>query len=326
MKAIVVHGNPSDPQLIWSDWADPVYGAEDVQVRVRAAAVNRADLMQAHGNYPPPPGVTEILGLEMAGEIVAMGSEVTGWQLGDRVCALLPGGGYAELAAVPASMLIRLPDDWSFAQGAALPEVWLTAFVNLFGEGHLQSGERVLIHAAASGVGTAAIQLAKAAGAWVAATAGTDPKALFCQQLGANLSINYKTQDFLTEVRNSTNGDGVDLILDPVGGAYLARNVQLLRPFGRLISIGLLNGTRGELDIAALLRKRLRLIGSTLRNRPVAEKASLTRQFEERCMPLFRAGTLHPIIDSIFPITDAQTAHDRLHQNQNIGKVVLTIP
>lgn len=325
MKAIVVQGEPSNPQLVWQDWAEPHYGVEEVLVRVRATAVNRADLMQAGGNYPPPPGVTEILGLEMAGEIVAIGSKVTNWQVGDRVCALLAGGGYAELAAVPASMLIRLPDEWSFEQGAAIPEVWLTAFVNLFHEGQLKAGEKVLIHAAASGVGTAAIQLAKATGAWVAATAGTDQKTVFCRQLGADLAINYKTQDFLHEIRQHTNSDGVDLILDPVGGAYLVRNVQLLRPFGRLINIGLLNGTRGELDMMALLRKRLRLIGSTLRNRTIAEKAALTQQFVEQFMPLFRAGILRPIIDVVYPIIDARAAHDYLHKNLNMGKLILII-
>lgn len=326
MKAIVVYAAAAAPRLVWQEVADPVMGAGEVLVRVRASAVNRADLLQARGGYAPPPGASEILGLEMAGDILAVGDDVAGWQPGDRVCALLPGGGYAELAVVPQQMLLRLPEGWTYAQGAATPEVWYTAFVNLFLEGDLQAGERTLIHAGASGVGTAAIQLARAAGAEVYATAGTAEKAQRCRELGAALAVNYQEQDFLTAIQEATGGEGVDLILDPVGATYLARNLALLRPKGRLVSIGLLSGGRAELDMGLLLGKRLRLIGSTLRNRSLAEKIAITEEFRERFWPLLAAGVLFPVIDCAFPMPEAQAAHAYVRQNRNTGKVILTVP
>jgi putative PIG3 family NAD(P)H quinone oxidoreductase len=322
MKAIIVRGDMKNPLLVWEETADVGYGADEVLVDVRATAVNRADLSQARGNYAPPPGASDILGLEMAGVIREVGAEVVGWRPGDRVCALLPGGGYAGQAAVPAGMLLRLPDEWSFAQGAAVPEVWYTAFINLFDEGQLKAGETALIHAGASGVGTAAIQLAVAAGARAIATAGSDEKAAFCGELGA-IAINYKTQDFLAETLAATDGQGVDVILDPVGGDYLARNVAALRRFGRLVNIGLLGGTKGELNMGHLLGKRLRLVGSTLRGRPVAEKIAITRRFEVEVWPKLVSGQLRPIIDRAFPIAEAQAAHEYVLANRNIGKVIL---
>lgn len=325
MKGIVVEGSPANPVLVWREVADVDFGADEVLVAVKATAVNRADLSQARGNYPPPPGASEILGLEMAGVITDVGADVSGWQVGDRVCALLPGGGYAQKAAVPQGMLLRLPDGWTFAQGTAVPEVWLTAFVNLFREGNLQPGETVLLHAGASGVGTAAIQLAKSVGARVFITASQERKLARCRELGADLAINYKAEDFLAAVLAATGGEGVDLILDPVGGSYLDRNVQALRPFGRLVNIGLLGGGQGEMNVALLLRKRLRLIGSTLRTRPLAEKIAITRQFADQFWPQLRAAELQPIIDTQFPIQEAQTAHEYVAQNRNIGKVVLSV-
>ncbi len=246
MKAIIVQGDKREPVLVWEEVDDIGFGQDEVLVAVKATAVNRADLMQARGAYPPPSGASEIMGLEMAGIIEAVGDDVVGWQVGDRVCALLPGGGYAEKVAVPAEMLLKLPDAWSFAQGTAVPEVWLTAFVNLFLEGDLQAGETILIHAGASGVGTAGIQLAKAVGAKVFVTAGAPEKLRRCRELGADLAINYTEEDFLTAVQEATNGKGVDVILDPVGGSYLQRNVQALARFGRLVNIGLLGGSAGE--------------------------------------------------------------------------------
>ncbi len=245
-------------------------------------AVNRADLSQARSNYPPPPGASKVLGLEMAGVVREVGTAVTGWQPGDRVCALLPGGGYAEQAAVPAEMLLRLPDDWSFAQGAAVPEVWYTAFVNLFIEGELQPGETALIHAGASGVGTAAIQLAVAFGSRAFVTVGSPEKQTTCRELGAELAVNRKVEGFLEPVRAATDGQGVHVILDPVGAAYLADNISALARYGRLVHIGLLSGAKAELDLGQVMGKRLRLIGSTLRNRPPAEKIAITRRFEQR--------------------------------------------
>lgn len=325
MKAIVVKGEARNPQLVWQDVPDVSFGADEVLVRVRATAVNRADLLQARGGYAPPPGASEILGLEMAGEIEAIGTEVTGWQVGDWVCALLPGGGYAEKAAVPADMLMRLPDAWKFEMGTAVPEVWFTAYVNLFLEGKLQAEETVLIHAGASGVGTAAIQLAQAVGARAFVTAGSEAKLISCRELGAALAVNYKTQDFLTEVLAATNNEGVDLILDPVGGSYLEKNVAGLRSFGRLVSIGLLGGSTGELNMVHLLRKRLHIVGSTLRSRPLAEKIAITRQFTDRFWPLLRDGRLRPIIDATFPIAQAQAAHEYVAENRNTGKVILVV-
>ena len=325
MKAIVVHDGEKSPQLIWEEVEDVAYGPDEVLVAVRATAVNRADLAQARGHYPPPAGASEILGLEMAGVIEAIGENVTDWAVGDRVCALLPGGGYAEKTAVPAPMLLRLPDEWSFAWGAAVPEVWLTAFVNLFLEGDLQERETVLIHAGGSGVGTAAIQLAHAVGATVFITAGTPAKLKKGRDLGADLTINYKEQDFYEVIMAATDGQGVDLILDPVGANYLAQNVALLRPFGRLVLIGLLSGSRAELELSHLLRKRLRLIGSTLRTRPPAEKISITREFEARFWPMLLSGQLKPVIDTTFPLLEAQAAHEHVRQNKNTGKVILTL-
>ena len=324
MKAIVVRGEKSDPRLVWEDVADIGFGKNELLIDVRATAVNWADLSQARGNYPPPPGASDILGLEMAGVIRAVGADVADWRPGDRVMALLPGGGYAEQVAVPAGMLLRLPDDWSFVQGAAVPEVWYTAYINLFDEGQLREGETALIHAGASGVGTAAIQLALDAGARAIATAGSEEKVAFCRELGAT-AINYKTQDFLEQVMAATNGRGVDMILDPVGGDYLARNAAALRRFGRLVNIGLLGGAKGELNMGQVLGKRLRIIGSTLRTRPVEEKIAITRRFAAEVMPRLADGRLRPIVDRVFPIAEAQAAHEYVLENRNIGKVILQV-
>ena len=326
MKAIIVQGDKENPALVWQDVPDVTHGADEVLVAVKATAVNRADLAQARGNYPPPPGASNILGLEMAGVIEAVGENVRDWHIGDQVCALLPGGGYAEKAAVPAGMLMPLPEDWRFTLGAAIPEVWFTAYVNLFLEGGLQAGETVLIHAGASGVGTAAIQLAKVSGARVFVTAGSADKLARCRELGAKLAIHYQEHDFVGAAQAATGGDGVDLIIDPVGGDYLDRNVRTLRPFGRLVNIGLLGGIRGEMNMALLLRKRLRIVGSTLRGRPLAEKIAITQQFSERFWPLLRSGELQPIIDATFPIEQAQEAHAHVAQDKNIGKVILRLP
>ena len=325
MKAIVVKGDRQNPVLVWETVPDVEYGPDEVLVTVQATAVNRADLLQARGGYNPPPGASEILGLEMAGIVAAVGEDVEEWQKGDRVCALLPGGGYAEQVAVPTRMLIRLPDNWTFAQGTAVPEVWYTAYVNLFLEGDLVAGETVLIHAGASGVGTAAIQLAHAVGATVFVTAGNDEKLLACRKLGAELAINYKQEDFLEKVLAATQDQGVDLILDPVGGDYLDRNVRALKRFGRLVNIGLLGGSRGEMKMGLVLGKRLRIIGSTLRSRSPAEKVKITEQFESGFWPLLRSGELKPIIDATFPIDHAQEAHAYVAQNKNIGKVILIV-
>jgi putative PIG3 family NAD(P)H quinone oxidoreductase len=262
----------------------------------------------------------------MAGVVRAVGPDVFGgWRPGDRVCALLPGGGYAEQVAVPSGMLVRMPDNWSFVEAAAVPEVWLTAYLNLFHEGSLKPGESVLLHAGASGVGTAGIQLVVDAGAHAFVTVGSDEKAERCRELGAALAVNYKRDDFVAAVMEATHGKGVDIILDPVGGPYLARNINALARFGRLVQIGLLAGPVGELNLSQLMGKRLRLVGSTLRNRPVSEKIALTRRFEAEVMPKLSCGQLRPIIDRVFPLSEAQAAHEYVLDNRNIGKVVLSV-
>ncbi len=323
MKAIGVKKTDREPILSWQDVPDVTYGPEQVLVDIRATAVNRADLLQAQGLYPPPSGESEILGLEMCGEIAAVGAAAAGWQVGDRVLGLLSGGGYAQQVAIDPQMLMRLPDSWSFAEGAAIPEVWLTAFSNLFMEGGLQSGERVMLHAGGSGVGTAGIQLARAAGATVYATAGTEAKLAKCRELGARLAVNYKEQDFCKEVMDATENQGVDLILDPVGAAYLSQDLNLLRVNGRLVIIGLLSGRTAEIDLGAVLGKGLRIIGTRLRARPLTEKILITRDFKERFWPLLEQGRLQPVIDKVFPIEEAQAAHAHVRQNANTGKVVL---
>jgi tumor protein p53-inducible protein 3 len=325
MKAIVVKTKDTKPYLVWEEAPDITCKSDEVGVEVRATAVNRADLLQAAGLYPPPAGASEILGLEMSGVIVALGDAVADWQIGERVLALLPGGGYAEQVAVYHEMLMELPDSWSFAQGAAVPEVWLTAFLNLFLEGGLESGQSILIHAGGSGVGTAAIQMAHAAGAIVYTTAGAEQKLVACRKFGATLAINYKKDDFSEEIMAATEGRGIDLVLDPVGGAYLKRNLKVLGPNGRLVNIGLLGGNTAELDIGLVLGKSLRIIGSRLRSRSLEEKVNLSRKFKERFWPLLTEGKMQPVIDRIFPISEAQSAHEYVRQNKNVGKVILEV-
>jgi putative PIG3 family NAD(P)H quinone oxidoreductase len=323
MKAIVVQKSGKEPILRWEDVPDVTCQPEHVLVDIKATAVNRADLLQAQGLYPPPTGESDMLGLEMCGEVAAVGEATEGWQVGDRVLGLLAGGGYAQQVAVHPQMLIRLPDSWSFTEGAAIPEVWLTAFSNLFLEGALQSEEKVVIHAGGSGVGTAGIQLACAAGATVYVTAGTNAKLEKCRELGASLAVNYKEQDFFNAVMDQSEGEGVDLILDPVGAAYLNQNLNLLRENGRLVNIGLLGGMTTEINLGTLLGKGLRIIGTRLRARPLTEKIRITGEFEKRFWPMLAVGKLQPVIDRVFPIEEAQAAHSHVRQNQNIGKVIL---
>jgi len=261
----------------------------------------------------------------MCGEIAAVGASAEGWQVGDRVLGLLSGGGYAQQVAVHPQMLIRLPDSWSFTEGAAIPEVWLTAFSNLFLEGGLQSGEKVMIHAGGSGVGTAGIQMAREAGAVVYVTAGTAAKLDRCRELGASLGVNYKEQNFVEEVMAVTQGRGVDIILDPVGGAYLNQNLDLLNENGRLVNIGLLGGSTAEINLGTVLGKSLRIIGSRLRSRPLAQKIEITRMFADRFWPMLEAGRLQPVIDTVFPIEEARAAHADGRQDRNIGKVILEV-
>ncbi len=325
MKAIVIQTEEENRPLVWQTVAAPSYSDEEVLVDIMASALNRADLAQRAGHYPPPPGASEILGLEMAGRIAAAGSKVSGWQVGDRICALLPGGGYAEQVNVPQQMLMPIPDDWSFEQAAALPEVFFTAYVNLFMEAGSQAGETVLIHGGASGVGTAAIQLVRQAGCRAFATAGTDEKVTRCQELGAELAINYKKADFAEQIQAHTDGEGVDVILDMVGADYFERNLQLLKLRGRLVIIATLSGAQTSLNLGALMRRRLHLIGSVLRSRSLAEKIEIKEKFMAQCWPLLENGTIKPVIDSVYPIAEANAAQQRMAENKNIGKIVLKV-
>jgi len=325
MNAIHVDGNQPGRPLVWQATADPVLGPDEVLVDIHATALNRADLMQRAGNYPPPPGAPEILGLEMAGQIAAIGANVSQWEIGERVCALLPGGGYAEQVVVPEGMLMPIPNGWTYTQAAAMPEVFLTAFVNMYMEANLQTGETVLMHGGASGVGTAAIQLAQATGNPIIVTASSVEKCDACLKLGASLAINYKGKDFVEEVRTFTNGAGVDVIMDMVGANYLERNLSLLKLKGRLVFISMLSGGQTQINLGALMGKRLRLIGSVLRSRALAEKLEIKERFMANFWPLLEEGKIQPVIDSVYPITQANEAQQRMADNLNIGKIVLTV-
>ena len=322
MKAITV-ANDADHSLCWQEVPDPTCGPGEVLVDIRATAVNRADLLQRAGHYPPPPGASPYMGLEMAGVVAATGAAVTQWRPGDRVLGLLAGGGYAERVAVPATHLLPLPGDRDFTWGAAICEVFLTAFVNLFGEAGLRTGETALIHGGASGVGTAAVQLCCQADAKAIVTAGTDDKVARCLGLGAEFGVNYKERDFAEAILAHT--DGVDVILDMAGAAYLARNVRLLKSGGRLVIIAVLTGAEAQIDLLEFQRKRLRLIGSVLRSRSDAEKTAIVAAFKERFWPLLIDGRMRPVIEDVLPIERTAEAQDILRQNRNIGKVVLQV-
>lgn len=325
MKAIQVVREEDGPCLLWAEADEPVMGPDDVLVDIHATTLNRADLSQAAGNYPPPAGASPILGLDMAGTIAAVGANVTGWQVGDRVCSLLAGGGYAERTVVDGRMLFPVPAGWSWAEAASLPEVYLTAFVNIFMEATFQAGETVLVHGGASGVGTAAIQLVKAAGGTVITTAGKPEKVAACLSVGADRAVNYNDEDFVEATRQFTGGAGVDVILDMVGAAYLQRNISLLKVRGRLVWISVLGGAVGEINIGQLMGKRARLIGSVLRARPLDEKLEIVRRFRAQFWPHIESGAIRPVIDRTFPVQEAQAAHEYMRGYENIGKIVLVV-
>jgi len=311
--------------LVWAETEDPMPGPNDVLVENHATSINRADLAQRAGHYPPPPGASHILGLDMAGSIIEVGENVSGWDVGDRVCALIPGGGYAERVAVPYQMLMPVPEGLSYEQGAAIPEVFLTAFVNIFMEADFQEGETVLLHGGGSGVGTAAIQLVREAGGRMIVTAGKQAKIDKCQELGAHLVINYREEDFVKRVQDYTDGSGVDIIIDMVGADYLERNLGLLKLKGRLVYIATLSGSRAEVDLRLLMGRRLRMIGSVLRSRSLEEKVDITQRFVARFWPLLENGAMRPVIDKVFPIQQADEAHQYVRDYRNIGKVILKI-
>jgi putative PIG3 family NAD(P)H quinone oxidoreductase len=326
MRAVIVE-HPGGPDVLKiGEIPDPLPGRGELLVRVRATALNRLDLLQREGRYPLPPGAPETLGVEMAGEVVGWGEDVTGWTRGDRVCALLLGGGYAELVTVPAAMAIRIPANLSFEQAAAIPEAFLTAYLNLFMLGGLEAGGYALIHAGASGVGTAAIQLVRAAGARAIVTVGSPEKAARCRDLGASAAINYREGPFEPHVMAATAGRGVDVIIDVVGAPYWEQNLACLAQTGRLILLAMLGGGRLEINLGAIQRKRLRIIGSLLRPLPLEEKVALTAQFTAFALPLLADGRLAPVIDSVYTLDEVAAAHRRMEANANIGKIVLRVP
>jgi putative PIG3 family NAD(P)H quinone oxidoreductase len=325
MRAIVIT-QPGGPQVLEiQDVPDPTAGPGDVLVRVAAAGVNRADLMQRMGHYPPPPGAPEYPGLEVSGTVEALGEGVEDWSVGDHVGALLSGGGYAELVAVPAGQLLPVPTGVPLVEAAALPEVACTVWANVFMTAQLQPGEVLLVHGGSSGIGTMAIQLARAAGAHVAVTAGTAEKLERCRELGAEILVNYKEQDFVEVVREATQGHGADVVLDTIGAKYLARNVELLAPNGRQVTIGLQGGTRAELDLGLLMRKRAAVIAASLRARPAAEKATIVAAVREHVWPLIEDGAVRPVVHTTMPLAEASAAHELLEASTHVGKVLLTV-
>lgn len=327
MQAITIT-QPGDPDVLrLAEVADPEVSPGELLIRVRATALNRADLLQRRGQYNPPPGASPILGLELAGTVERLGPEVTGFSIGQRVMALVTGGSYAELAAIPAAMAVPIPERFSFEEAAAVPEAFLTAMLNLFVLGDLQAGQQVLIHAGASGVGSAAIQLAREAGATVYATAGSPEKLAHCQAMGATLAINYKEQpDFDAQILAHSGGKGTNLVLDFVGAPYWDRNLNVLGMHGRLVLIGMMGGSRGTLDIGKIMGKRLQITGTTLRATPLPQKIELLERFNQFALPRLLDGRLVPTIDRVFRLEEAAAAHAYMERNANIGKIILTVP
>jgi putative PIG3 family NAD(P)H quinone oxidoreductase len=315
---------PGDPDaLVLGDAADPEPQPGEVVVDVAGVGVNRADLLQRQGHYDPPPGTSPIPGMEVSGRVSAVGRDVHRWQIGDEVCALLTGGGYAHRVAVPEGQLLPVPRGVGLVSAAALPEVTCTVWSNVFMVAGLRAGETLLVHGGGSGIGTMAIQLAHAAGARVIVTVGSQRKADACVALGADHAINYRESDFVAEVDERTQGRGADVILDVIGASYLARNVHALAAEGRLVVIGLQGGARGELDLGRLMAKRAALIATTLRARPAAEKTAIVAAVEEHVWPLIDAGDVAPVIDQVLPFTQAAAAHAAMAESGHIGKILL---
>ncbi|MEO7753821.1 MAG: NAD(P)H-quinone oxidoreductase [Terracoccus sp.] len=324
MRAITIPEPGEADALVLADVPAPIAGPGQVLIDVVAAGVNRADVMQRMGFYPPPPGASELPGLEVSGRIAALGEGVDGWQVGDEVCALLDGGGYAEQVVAPAGQLLPVPEGVSLEDAAGLPEVTATVWSNVFLTANIQPGQYLLVHGGSSGIGTMAIQLAKAVGAHVAVTAGSSAKLDFCRELGAEILVNYREEDFVEKVRAASGGHGADVILDNMGAKYLARNVDLLATSGRLVTIGLMGGRTAELDLGVLLGKRGAVIATSLRARPLAEKAAIIAAVREHVWPLVESGEVRPVIHSRHPLADAAEAHREMEASGHIGKILLT--
>jgi NADPH2:quinone reductase len=327
MKAVEISA-PGGPEVLqMGERPDPLAGAGELLIRVTASGVNRPDVLQRTGNYPVPPGASDIPGLEVAGEVVAGDAQAmaaAGLKVGDRVCALVAGGGYAQLCVAPVGQCLPVPPNFSDIEAASLPETFFTVWSNVFDRARLQPGETLLVQGGSSGIGVTAIQMAKALGATVIVTAGSDDKCAACLQLGADHAINYRTQDFAVEAKNLTGGKGVDVILDMVAGNYVAREVECLAEDGRIVIIAVQGGVKSEFNAGLVLRRRLQITGSTLRPRPVAFKAAIASALREKVWPLLAAGAIRPVIHSTFPAADAAQAHTLMESNQHIGKIVLT--
>jgi len=324
MHAVTIP-EPGGPEaLVWDEVPVPEPGEGEVLVEIAASAVNRADTLQRQGFYDPPPGASPYPGLECSGRITALGPGVTGWAVGDEVCALLSGGGYAEHVVVPAGQLLPVPEGLDVVTAASLPEVACTIWSNVFMVAHLRPGETLLVHGGGSGIGTMAIQLAKAVGARVAVTAGSKEKLDRCAELGADILINYREQDFVEELRAATDGKGADVILDIVGAKYLNQNVKALAVNGRLAVIGLQGGTKGELNLGALLAKRAAVTATSLRARPAAEKAAIVAAVREHVWPLVADGRVRPVVDRTLPMSRAGDAHRAMEESGHVGKILLT--
>lgn len=316
---------PGAPEVLQpQSRAVPKPGDTEILIRVRAAGVNRPDVMQRQGKYPPPAGAPDFPGLEVAGEVAATGSKVSRWKVGDKVCALVPGGGYAEYSLADESNALPVPKGFSFVEAAALPETFFTVWHNVFERGRLQAGETMLIHGGTSGIGTTAIMLAKAFGAKVIATAGSKEKCDACLKLGADTAIDYKTEDFVAVTKEKTGGKGVDLIIDMVGGDYVDRNLDAAAVEGRIVQIATQKGFKVEFNLIKVMQKRLTFTGSTLRPRPVADKAAIADALKAKVWPLLDHGKIKPVIDSTFPLGDASKAHARMESSAHVGKIVLT--
>jgi putative PIG3 family NAD(P)H quinone oxidoreductase len=324
MKAITIPRFGDSEVLTPADVDDPRPGPEDVLIEVAATAVNRGDVLQRRGFYPPPAGAPPWPGLECSGTVVAVGEQVHDWQVGDEVCALLAGGGYAQRVAVPAGQVLPVPAGVGLVEAAALPEVACTVWSNVFMVAGLRPDETLLVHGGSSGIGTMAVQLATALGARVAVTAGSPSKLEVCAGLGASILVNYREQDFVAAVTEATDGRGADVVLDNMGAKYLARNIDVLAVNGRLVIIGLQGGVKAELDISALLGKRAAVTATTLRARPAQEKAAIVEQVRQYVWPLVADGAVRPVIDSSRPSEEVAAAHDRLEQSVHVGKLLLT--
>ena len=324
MNGIVIREAGGPDVLVPAEVPVPETGAGQVLIKVAAAGVNRPDVYQRLGQYPPPAGASPLPGLEVSGTVVALGPEVTEWSVGEMVCALLPGGGYAEFAVADARSCLPIPDGLSCTEAAALPETTFTVWHNVFQRGCLQPGESVLVHGGASGIGTTAIQMIKAHGCEAIVTAGSDAKCKACLELGADLAINYHTEDFVSAIRDRS-AKGVDVILDMVGGDYIAKNLKCLRPDGRLVFIAFLEGSKADVDFMTLMLKRLTITGSTLRTRPDSTKAEIAAAVRSKVWPWIEQGLFRPQIDQILPLSEASKAHRIMENSAHIGKIILEI-